>query len=97
MSENRDELFEIERGVPVDGYRSKSGLRYPWAAMTAGDSFRVPRQGGEGVEQLRNRLSASAKSWLRDHRDKDYRIATRIDGDGIRIWFLARNGNGAAP
>jgi hypothetical protein len=57
--------------------------KYPWDQLEVGDSFFVPCA-PEKMPVLATSLTASG-----NRRVKDYRITTRREKDGIRVWRIA--------
>ena len=69
--------FKIERGIPVP--TSTRRAKYPWRAMSVGDSFFV-------VGKLRSSMSAVVAN---TGRRTGWRFVTRAEGDGVRVWRVA--------
>jgi hypothetical protein len=71
-------MFKIEKKVPIPARTTTQ--KYPFRDMEVGDSF-VATDGGKSVL-----VAASAFT----RRNPEYRFTTRKEGDGIRIWRIAK-------
>lgn len=67
--------FEIQKGIPVTETRG-TPRRYPWGEMEVGDSFFVP---GMTTSNFGGRRTDA-------ERRHGIKIATRKEGDGVRVW-----------
>ena len=81
--------MKIERvAIPPMG-RQGIKCKYPWPDMKDGDSVLVPRT-------TTPRAKIAARAWVRRNRP-GWKVVTRAEGDGVRIWFVApeneRNGD----
>lgn len=70
-------MFKIEKGIPLKQRRS-----YPFEEMEVGDSFFVGFEEGN-PNNVRAAVYSSASSYGSRH---NKRFATRIQGDGVRVW-----------
>ena len=72
-----DPAFKIESGIPAP--TSTRRAKYPWRAMSVGDSFFV-------VGKLCSSMSATAAN---AGQRTGFRFVTRAEGDGVRVWRVA--------
>lgn len=79
-------MFAIEKSIPVPSSRKgKSSTKYPFRAMSPGDSFAVPT-GGESTARVQRRLSVSARNATKRLGAK---FVTRVTGQAVRCWRVA--------
>lgn len=70
--------WKIEKGIKIP--RINERFNYPWRDMEVGDSVYV-----EGTK-------ARSACFNFATRNKEFRFATRKEGNGIRIWRIKKEG-----
>lgn len=71
-------MFRIEKNVAIPARTTTP--KYPFRDMKVADSF-VVADGGKGV-------AVAASAFAR--RNHEYKFVTRKEGDGVRIWRIAK-------
>ena len=83
-----DEIFEIERGIPIPSkltrYRES---KYPFRKMAVGESFFAPFVEGHTTRKsFRNTLSSMARDQTAE---SGWKFSMRTEESGIRMWRTA--------
>lgn len=78
-------MFAIEKGIPVPASRKfgENASKYPWRAMSEGDSFAVPLNGDRKTQA---RVSVSAR---KAGKCLNRKFVTRRTGEVVRVWRVA--------
>ncbi len=83
--------IKIDKNVPLPVRRTNHKMLYPFAEMEIGDSFLVPLPPGKLIEDHRSNISACAAGFRK--RYPSYAFTTRVEGDGVRCWRVAPEGD----
>ena len=87
--------FYIEKHVPLPRPQIRPGeTLYPWAKMSAGDSFFIPVNDADSADKIASSASNSGRHYVKKH-GLPCRIATRKVEGGVRVWMVADNGAAA--
>ena len=79
QSEERSQLFAVEKGVPLPARKNGDrATKYPFMRMEVGDSFLIPCQ-GEECRKAQMRVSGRKPT-------KGKKFTTRMVEGGIRVW-----------
>jgi len=77
-----NEVFHIERNIPLPEQSRGVRNKYPWRQMRVGDSFLVPCGEYEVPEVMNSLTSCRAGA----QRSTGYRFALRKAAGGVRVW-----------
>jgi hypothetical protein len=83
------EVFVLQKNIPISGtYRSLGPhLRYPFAEMSAGESFEIKVNKTELKVRV-SRLSSACASYVRSRNTSAKFTVRRVKDDTIRVWRI---------
>ena len=78
---------EIETGVTISNVRKKGRWQNRFDVMNYGDSFVITT---DEKDPTLHRIQLNILQAVRDNKERDYDITTRITPEGLRVWKIER-------
>lgn len=83
------DVFIIQKNIPMTGAFRSIGphLRYPFAEMSAGDSFELKVSSKEIKKKVSN-LSSACSSYVKSRNNSSKFTVRRTGPDSVRVWRI---------